>query len=267
MSVSRVSRLSRAAMFAAVCVVLAAAGHVLMSGSPLPWPVLALALLGTALAGWAFAGSERRRGTVVVLTLAVQTCLHVVFTLAQSAAHGSAAPGTPSVSPEEWARHMLCGDPSPEVAARAYDLAVRTGLTQGTPVPSSHGHGAMAHDMAGTAGTAGPAAMAGMHHMGGMSGHMGGMSGTASWGMLAVHVLAALVCGVWLAQGERAVFRVLRAVADRTFVPLRLVLAVLPAAQVPSPPRRAVAAVRRLRARLLVHTLTTRGPPGARTVA
>ncbi|MFF0967828.1 hypothetical protein ACWDQO_17115 [Streptomyces sp. NPDC003703] len=257
MSVSRVSRLSRAAMFAAVCVVLAAAGHVLMSGSPLPWPVLALALLGTALAGWAFAGSERRRGTVVVLTLAVQTCLHVVFTLAQSAARGSAAPGTPSVSPQEWARHMLCGDPSPEVAARAYDLAVRTGLTHGTPVPSSHGHGAMAHDMAGTAG---PAAMAGMHHM-------GGISGTASWGMLAVHVLAALVCGVWLAQGERAVFRVLRAVADRTFVPLRLVLAVLPAAQVPSPPRRAVAAVRRLRARLLVHTLTTRGPPGARTVA
>ncbi|ANH89737.1 MULTISPECIES: hypothetical protein [unclassified Streptomyces] len=258
MSVSRVSRVSRAAMFAAVCVVLAAAGHVLMSGSPLPWPVLALALLGTALAGWAFAGSERRRRTVVALTLATQTCLHIVFTLAQSAASVPAAPlGTPSVGAREWARGMLCGDPSPEVAARAHDLAVRTGLAPGTPMPPSHGHGAMAHDMAAMAGQT---TMAGMHHM-------GGMSATASWGMVAAHALAALVCGVWLAQGERAVFRVLRAVADRTFVPLRLVLAVLPTAQVPPPPRRAVAVVRRLRSRLLVHTLATRGPPGALTVA
>ncbi|MEV6264682.1 hypothetical protein AB0M42_28585 [Streptomyces sp. NPDC051784] len=256
MSVGRVSRVARAAMFAAVCVVLAALGHVLMSGTQLPWPVTALALLGTGVVGWAFAGSERRRRTVIALTLAVQACLHLAFTLAQSAANEPVASGARTMSPEDWARHLLCGDPSPEAAARAYELAVRTGLAPGGPM---HEHGAMAHDMAGAAGSSAMTGLAGMHQM-------GGMSGAASWGMLAAHLLAALLCGVWLAQGERAMFRVLRAVADRTFVPLRLALSAVPAVEAPSLPRHAVAVVRRLRLRLLVHTLTTRGPPGALAV-
>lgn len=260
MSVGRVSRAARAAMFAAVCVVLATVGHVLMSGSPLPCPVLALAFLATAGAGWAFAGSERRRRTVVVLTLVVQAGLHVAFTLAQSAAHASATggevSGTAAASVQDWGRYLLCGDPSPEAAARAYDLALTTGLIRNMRMPSVHEHGAMAHGMADMTGSS---TMAGVHQM-------VGMSGSASWGMLAAHALAALLCGVWLAEGERAVFRVLRAVADLTFVPLRLILSVAPIVEAPSRPRRAVAVVRRLRSRLLVHTLTTRGPPGALAV-
>ncbi|WP_345942185.1 hypothetical protein [Streptomyces sp. SID2888] len=256
MSVSRLSRASRAAMFAAVCVVLAAVGHVWMSGTPLPWPVLALAAVGTALTGWLFAAEERRRRTVVALTFTVQACLHVAFTLSQSLAHATTPTGTSSAAtPEQWARLLLCGDPTPEAAARAYDLAVRTGLTEQMHMPTSgHGGGAMAHDMPGMD------SMVGMHHM-------GGMSGTASWGMLAAHVAAALVCGIWLALGEQAAFHVLRAVADRAFVPLRLVLALCPVAEAPAPARRTVTTVAPLRSRLLVHTLATRGPPGAPAVA
>ena len=109
-----------------------------------------------------------------------------------------------------------------------------------------------------------------MSHMG--TDHMGmdyadslgfsmGGGGTSSFGMLAAHLLAALLCGLWLAHGERAAFRVLRAVATRLAAPLRLLLA-LPL--VPSRPRPRVRRRRSDRAPrllLLVHAITSRGPP------
>lgn len=94
------------------------------------------------------------------------------------------------------------------------------------------------------------------------TGHdMASMTETASLGMLAAHLPAAVLCGLWLAQGELAAFALVRACADRAFVPLRLVLAVL--VPLPCPPafRPARPTRRRLRQHLLVHTLTTRGPP------
>lgn len=93
------------------------------------------------------------------------------------------------------------------------------------------------------------------------------LAGSSSWGMLAAHVLAAVLCGLWLAQGETAVFKMLRACADRAFVPLRLVLAVLcpPSSTQPSF-RPAPRPRRRLRQLLLAHALTTRGPPGETAV-
>jgi len=90
--------------------------------------------------------------------------------------------------------------------------------------------------------------------------------GTASLAMLAAHLLAALLCGLWLAHGERAVFRILRALAARLVVPLRLLL------PVPAPPHRPRVRVRRdhtvLRPRelLLVHASTSRGPPAGTAV-
>ncbi|CAM5741293.1 hypothetical protein SALBM311S_01238 [Streptomyces alboniger] len=53
--------------------------------------------------------------------------------------------------------------------------------------------------------------------------------------MLAAHLLAALLCGLWLAYGEKAAFRILRAVAGWLAAPLRLLLA-LPLT--PDPPAR-----------------------------
>jgi hypothetical protein len=102
-------------------------------------------------------------------------------------------------------------------------------------------------------------------HMGstGMGHDMGGMS---SFGMLAAHTLAALLCGLWLAYGERAAFRVLRAVAGRLAAPLQLLFAVV------APPRRPSVRLRRARSErvprrlLLVHSITPRGPPAGTAV-
>ncbi|KOV60467.1 hypothetical protein [Streptomyces sp. MMG1121] len=264
MSVGGVFRVLRAAVFAAVCVVLAAIGHVLMSGSPISWWVLLGCTTAVGGLAWALGGAERGRSAVVALTVAVQTCLHICFTLAQTGRQPAMAAPDDGAAIRQWASYLLCGaDPDPGAAARAYDLAVRAGLTHSMRLPSSQGTGTMRHAGHVMPGTGDMAGMPGMSSMPGMTGmhHMDGMTGTASWGMLLAHLLAAVLCGLWLAQGERAAFRLLRALADRAFVPLRLVLAVLlpvPRRPLCRPRRRRVRRPRRL---LLVHTLTTRGPP------
>ncbi|MFC8418680.1 MULTISPECIES: hypothetical protein [Streptomyces] len=243
-------RALRAAVFAAVCVVLAGLGHVLMSGHGLPWWVLLSGLAAVGAVGWSFGGRERRGAAVAALTVAVQAALHVSFTLAQSPARPSTAAAGGTQSVQEWARYLLCGaDPTPAQAARAYGIAQRAGLTEHLHHGPGHTTGGM--PTTGTTDMSGPAALL----------HLGHMTGTASWGMLAAHMLAAVLCGLWLAQGERAAFALVRACADRAFVPLRLVLVVLvPPAGPPAfrPVRRTR---RRLRRLLLVHTLATRGPP------
>jgi hypothetical protein len=124
-------------------------------------------------------------------------------------------------------------------------------------------------------------AMGGMHSMGSMesmdhagAAHsldhgIGGMYSTSmsSTGMLAAHLLAALLCGIWLAHGERAAFRILRALVGRLVAPLRLIL------RPPAPPHRPRIRSRRartghgLRQLLLTHAITTRGPPAGTAVA
>ncbi|MFF9047309.1 hypothetical protein [Streptomyces parvulus] len=255
MSVGGFLRVLRAAVFAAVCVVLAALGHVVMSGEGLPWWVLLSGASVVGAVGWAFGARERRRRTVAGLTVAAQTGLHVAFTLAQSGDRPVAAPET-TQSLRQWADHFLCGAaPTPAQAARAYDIAVAAGLHPGDHVTA---HGAHVGAPAGHG-------MPAMTGMGGMH-DMTHLAGSSSWGMLAAHVLAAVLCGLWLAQGESAAFKLVRACADRAFVPLRLVLAVL--CPPPAPPsfRPAPRSRGRLRQLLLVHILTTRGPPGETAV-
>jgi hypothetical protein len=281
MSAGGVLRALRAAMFAAVCVVLAAAGHVWMSGLPVPWWALAAALAAVGAVGWAFGARERRRTTVAGLTVAVQAALHLGFTRTQSAPGPGAAARTGGL--RQWADHVLCGaDPGSAAAARAYDVALQAGLFQRARDGHAIGSpptGSLAHDMAAmpgmaaTRGTSSMPGMPGMRDMPGMTGaHADGWhamahaTGTASWGMLAAHLVAAALCGLWLAQGEQAAFALARACADRAFVPLRLVLAVLVPPQAPAPPRRLRDRTRLPRPRLLVHAFTTRGPPGATAV-
>ncbi|MFE6227753.1 hypothetical protein [Streptomyces sp. NPDC057854] len=81
-------------------------------------------------------------------------------------------------------------------------------------------------------------------------------------GMLAAHLLAALVCGLWLARGEAAFF----ALAEAALTPLRHLLAVpLGPVPVPADPRRPVRRPRRGARRphvvVLAHVLSRRGPP------
>ncbi|WP_327400710.1 hypothetical protein OG194_11135 [Streptomyces sp. NBC_01288] len=205
------ARTVRAAMFAAVCVVLAALAHVLMSGHHVPAWALATGLAATGAAGWSLAGRERGLPLIVTLVVATQAALHSAFSFAEPAT--------------------------------------------GHPVSM---------DM-------GSADMGSMHMSATDSMDMGHMSatttGTASPGMLTAHLLAALLCGLWLAHGERAAFRVLRAVAGRLIAPLRLLLALPVPPHRPRLRRRRPRSERAPRLLLLVHAITSRGPPPATAVA
>ncbi|GGX23788.1 hypothetical protein GCM10010353_43570 [Streptomyces chryseus] len=226
-------------MFAATCVLLAALGHILMSGAAVPWWAMATACVTTAAIAWILA--DRQRGVLFVTStvVAAQAALHCVFSLAQAAVHPSVSDSTSFA--RQWARHLLC-------------------RTTGS---DSHLH----EPSPGTTSTVVPGAGEHAHHtmrvatdsMTLPTGHdMGVMSPT---GMLAAHALAALLCGLWLAYGERAAFRVLRAFTGRLVAPLRLVLSL------PTPPHRPRVRVRRrrrsctLRQLLLVDAITSRGPP------
>src|SRR5690242_11125939 len=84
-------RTMRSAMFAAVCVLLAALGHVLMSGSTVPWWTTAAAFVTTSGVGWCLAGRERGLPLVVSVVVLAQGALHSAFSLAQPTAPGTGA--------------------------------------------------------------------------------------------------------------------------------------------------------------------------------
>ncbi|MEU4355826.1 hypothetical protein [Streptomyces virginiae] len=224
-------RATRAAMFAAVCVVLGAVGHSYMSGKDIPF----FGLLGAFAVtfGLARLAAGRRRGPVGIAAavLAVQGVLHLVFS-------GSRAAGTAT---------------GPGAVQHHHDMsAADAGLTA-----------AGAPGVADVAGTADTTAMADMADMAGTAGHGGA-------GMIAAHVLAGLLCAAWLARGEAAVFRlarVLGAVAVHAARPLARAIDLLrarvaavpapPASPAPHPHRRA----RRLRGAVHAHAVVRRGPP------
>lgn len=246
-------------MFAATCVLLSSLGHILMSGTFVPWWGMTAAFAGTSATGWILAGRERGLAAVVSATVGVQAALHGGFSLAQAAA---AQPREPVASlGRRWAQYLLCDAPS-VLHPRA------------APVPGAGG--TVRHGMTSMTGMAGANGMHGMHGVHGShdmtevpsslaaalpvpSAHaMGSMSPA---GMLAGHLLAALICGLWLAHGERGAFRVLRAVAARFLVPLRLVFRLPAPAHRPRVRRPRDHRVRTPRRLLLADALTSRGPP------
>ncbi|MFE0805253.1 hypothetical protein [Streptomyces sp. NPDC058812] len=229
------SRTVRAAVFAAVCVLLAALGHILMSGTAVPWWAMAAGASATGGAAWWLADRERGPLAVVCVAVAAQTVLHTSFSLAQ-ATKRPRSPGGESLV-RRWLDILLCRMPSG---------------------PGGE-HGPMPTPM--NAADHGPHAGHSMDAMDAMdpAGHaMGGMSST---GMLTAHLVAALLCGLWLAHGERAAFRILRCLATRLVAPLRLLL------RLPAPPHRPRVRARRAasdrapRRLLLAHAITSRGPP------
>ncbi|MGV4988676.1 hypothetical protein ACVB8X_39275 [Streptomyces sp. NRAIS4] len=212
------ARTIRAAVFAAMCVLLAALGHVLMSGVDVPAWALAAGGAVTGAVGWCLAGRERGLPSIVTAVVAAQAGLHEAFSYAQSASGGS-APVDASGMGSMGMGHMAMG------------------------------HMGVSHmDQAGQ-----------MGHAGHMGHSMDG--GSSSFGMLAAHLLAALLCGLWLAYGEKAAFRILRAVAGWLAAPLRLLFAS------PVTPDRPRVRLRRRRSDraprllLLSHAITSRGPP------
>ncbi|MFC9299153.1 hypothetical protein ACFTWH_24225 [Streptomyces sp. NPDC057011] len=237
------SRAARAAMFAAVCVLLAATGHHLMTATALPWWAVAAAGACTTATAWGLAGRERGLPTVTAAAVAVQAALHAGFSLVQAAAQPS-LPGVGSFA-GRWGAYLACaGGPRTSMPAMPAMPSMPSMADTGA---HAHAHHAL-HGMAATSPSGmGPADMS-----------PGGMSPT---GMLAAHLLAAVLAGLWLAYGEQAAFRILRALAGWLQAPLRPLFG-LP--RVPHRPHVRIRRARRnagLRQLLLVHAITSRGPP------
>lgn len=229
----QVPRALRAGVFAAVCVLLAALGHAVMSGTTVPWWAIAVAFTTTGGCAWFLAGRERGPLLITLATVGAQTGLHSFFTVAQS------------------------------VAARAVDA----GMSASSAVSSAASSGAsdvVCGGFAGSASMSMPMDHGGMPPMSHGMGGMGGMhAGHGALGMWSAHVLVALICGVWLAGGEQAAFRLGRTIAARLRGPLVLLFHDVPAR--PRPPRVRAGfgrAAQRLRQLLYAHVLATRGPPG-----
>ncbi|MFD5624392.1 hypothetical protein [Streptomyces yangpuensis] len=222
-------------MFAALCVLLAATGHMLMSGAPVPWWALSFGFVATAGTAWSLAGRERGILAVTVTAVAVQTVLHSGFSLAQSLTRAPAEPA------------MQAMPAGAEAALHAHHALHATAAAASAPA-------------------AGRATGAG--HMAG-GGHEASAMPVVLMspaGMVLAHLLAAVLCGLWLAHGERGLFRVVRAVAARLRVPLRLLLRPVTPAHRPRPRVRRRRRTRAPRQLLLVHAITTRGPPTATAV-
>ncbi|MFE7811856.1 hypothetical protein ACFU5P_07735 [Streptomyces sp. NPDC057433] len=238
------SRALRAAVFAAVCVLLTSLGHVMMSKTAVPWWAMAVGAAATGGTAWRPAGRERGPALVGSLTVAAQAVLHAWFSLTQAAVHPETSRGGTLV--RRWLDHLVGGSHGGPGAERE-TMPASMGPTQ-------HPTGAL-HSMASADHTG--AAHFPDHGTGGMS----------STGMLAAHLLAALLCGLWLAHGERAAFRILRVLAGRLVAPLRLIL------RLPEPPHRPRVRARRGRSGhaprrlLLTHVIISRGPPVETAVA
>ncbi|MFD5375269.1 hypothetical protein ACFWJE_12755 [Streptomyces griseoincarnatus] len=239
-------RMLRAAVFAAVCVLLAALGHLLMSGTAVPSWALAVAVAVTGGAPWCLAGRERGLLVVSSVVVAAQTALHVWFSYVQELSRPPVRPMPPM---------SMHGMAAGEGTSSLDHLASMAHM--------GHAMHSMTHGGRSGGSTDAMGAMSSLDAMPATGHALGGMSST---GMLAAHVLAALLCGLWLAHGERAAFRILRAFAGWLAAPLRLPLTLS------APPHRPSIRVRRSRVArtprrlLLVCTITSRGPPAGTAV-
>ncbi|MGW0812661.1 hypothetical protein ACWD00_05245 [Streptomyces viridiviolaceus] len=262
-------RILRAAVFAAVCVVLAAAGHTLASCAGVPLWSLGAGFLGAVLVAVPLAGRERSLPGIAALLMAGQTALHTLFGLGQhgataAAASGTASPGgTGSLSDAsliQQAARLVCGT----TAAAISPAQAQRILTDARVVPDTAAHaGATHHPADALSTTAGSSA-----------------SLLPSLPMLLGHVLAALAAGWLLRRGDLALARLVelsahsaQSVTEGALVRalrgalalVRALRAGLPGAPGTGPrlPRTTFLVPPRLRTTALQHTVIRRGPPSA----
>ncbi|MFD8613223.1 hypothetical protein [Streptomyces sp. NPDC059631] len=293
-SAGRDLRLLRAAVFAAVCVVLAAAGHTLGSCATVPLWTLGAGFLGALVVVVPLAGRARSLPGIAALLAAGQLVLHVLFGLGQhgagmvsgaipmgstgsmgamgplgstvsAGAAGSAVPGgslghaghvLSDAALVERAARYLCGTTTAGITpARAYRILVDAHVyPSGAAAPT---------------GATGPAAVP--HGAGSLAALL------PSLPMLLGHVLAALAAGWLLRRGDLALVRLIalsaHGVAEGALVrslrgALALVCALcagLPALPGTGPrvPRAADRVLPPPTATALQHTVIRRGPPAA----
>uniref|UniRef100_A0AAU2V619 Integral membrane protein n=1 Tax=Streptomyces sp. NBC_00003 TaxID=2903608 RepID=A0AAU2V619_9ACTN len=267
-------RLLRAAVFAAVCVVLSAMGHVMAACATVPWWTLLAGFLGVFAVVAPLAGRERTLPSIAGVLAAGQLGLHTLFGIGQHTAAASGSGSTGDLPVIQFAAKLICGSgAAPLTAADAQRIVTDAGI-----------------DPSRVSGT-GHASMSGMSQMGDMmSGMAGSGPGSASLAasllptlpMLLCHLLAALATGWLLRRGEVALFRVVRlaaesvtAAAEATTVrSLRRALsfaaalcAGLLAAAGPSVPLADRRETPPLPGAALQHSVIRRGPPAAYALA
>ncbi|GHF42625.1 hypothetical protein GCM10010218_24750 [Streptomyces mashuensis] len=177
-------RLTRAAVFAAACVLLSAGGHVLAScaGVP-PWTLVAGFLAVFAVVAPA-SGRERPLAAIAPALAVGQLALHVLFGLGQGTAAASAGRDRHLI---DFAAQLNCNQPRPASTAEARQVLADAGF--------------------GPAGTGAPAPVppAPSGGSGAVLPHL-----LPSLPMLLAHLLAAVVLGWLLRRGEAALWRAIR---------------------------------------------------------
>jgi hypothetical protein len=259
-------RILRAAVFAAVCVVLAGAGHALASCATVPLWSLAAGFLGAVVVAAPLAGRQRSLPGIAALLAAGQTALHVLFGLGQ---HGATATATtvtataPDLSLAQQAARLVCGT----TAAALSPAQAQRILSDARVQPDAAAHTAAAHHPADalSAAAGSPAAL------------------LPSLPMLLGHALAAIAAGWLLRRGDLALARLVDLSAHSAhlvtegalvrslraaFSLVRALRAGLPGSPDDSarPPGTALLPVPRPRATALQHTVIRRGPPSAALV-
>ncbi|MCL6734272.1 hypothetical protein [Streptomyces neyagawaensis] len=242
-------RVLRAAVFAAVCVVLAGAGHALASCASIPLWSLGVGFVGVFAVAAALAGGERSLPGIAALLAVGQTVLHTLFGLGQ---HGvgttSKATAAMDAALVERAARLVCGATAAAMSpAEARRILVDAGL--GGTYATHHPADAM---------TTAPDSSAAV---------------LPSLPMLLGHVLAAVAAGWLLRHGDLALLRLARLSAHEPLVrSLRGALALARALRsglqgapdaVSRAPRPTSATPPAPRTTALQHTVIRRGPPTA----
>ncbi|MEQ6022061.1 hypothetical protein SOM70_05710 [Streptomyces salinarius] len=256
-------RVLRAAVFAAVCVVLAAAGHTLASCATVPLWSLGAGFLGAVLVAVPLAGRRRSLAGIATLLTVGQTALHTLFGLGQhgtavaapAAASGSGAGALSDASLVQQAARLVCGTTAAAISpTQAQRILTDARIAPDVRTGAAH------------------------HPADALSGAGGSASLLPSLPMLLGHVLAALAAGWLLRRGDLALARLVElsahsahSVAEAAFVrALRAALSLVRALHAglagapgtgPRLPRPTLWVPPRPRTTALQHTVIRRGPP------
>lgn len=180
-------RLLRAAVFAAVCVALSAAGHALAACATVPWWTLLAGFLGILAVAAPLAGRERSLPSIAAALAGGQLVLHTLFGVGTHTASARVPAGEDALI--RFAANLVCGaGPDRLNAADAHRIVTTAGIDPASVTGQAHQHLAAAP-------STDPAGLAGM---------------LPDLPMVLGHLLAALAAGWLLRRGEIALFRLAR---------------------------------------------------------
>lgn len=258
-------RLLRAAVFAAVCVALAAAGHALASGTRVPAWSLVLGWLAVLAVVAPLAGRERAMPGIAALLAAGQIALHAIFGAGQMCTQSLTPSSDNSGEVLSIAARLVCGHRGMRLTQQAArQIVANAGIDPNSPQPMPN-----MPDMPGIAGMSPPTGGGGGTHV--------AMTALpiCSVPMVLGHLLAAVVAGWLLRRGEAALWRLVRlsargaaglaglspAVVHRAHALLSALAAGVPAARPRGIRRAGEIKGAGYRTVLLRHSVARRGPP------